>query len=80
MSPIVSLGNVEKIGRDGDFQYSQVTDLGCLKEIGGGAYFNLSQITNLGNLKKIGGVIVIVDSKLKEEDFNNIENEGIMVK
>jgi len=53
-SQLITLGNLESIGRSADFSGSKIQSLGNLKFIGRSAYFRDSQIQDLGNLESIG--------------------------
>lgn len=75
-SRIADLGNLEFIGGKAVFRNSQITRLGNLEAIEGDADFTNSQVTNLENLKSVGKNVYLKQSKLKPEDFKNVEIKG----
>lgn len=75
-SRIANLGNLKFIGGNAIFSNSQITRLGNLESIGGKADFTHSKITNLENLKSVGENVYLKFSKLKPEDFKNVEIKG----
>ena len=75
-SKIENLGELEEC-YEIELSHTPLTSLGNLRIIEGNADFTCSNVTDLGKLEKVGGEIYIEGSKLKVEDFANIEHQGI---
>ncbi|MDP1744342.1 MAG: hypothetical protein Q8L90_02120 [Bacteroidota bacterium] len=75
-SPLKSLGQLEKIGGDASFRYSNLSDLGNLKYVGGKLSLRDTPISDLGQLQFVGGDLYL-PKRLKDNiDLNDIHVVG----
>lgn len=71
------LSNVVGIENNAYFSDSNATDISSIEFIGGNADFrNNRTTTNISGLKQVGKNLYICNSKLKKEDFKNVEIKG----
>ena len=75
-SPLNSLGQLEKVGGDASFRYSNISDLGNLKYVGGKLSLRDTPISNLGNLEFVGGDLYL-PKRLKDTiDLSDVQVMG----
>jgi len=65
-SPLTSLHKLERIGKDANFRYSNISDLGALIYVGGNLSLRDTTINSLGNLRYVGGNLFL-PFRLKEQ-------------
>jgi hypothetical protein len=76
ISPLKSLGKLQKIGGDATFRYSNLADLGNLKYVGGKLSLRDTSISNLGQLQFVGGDLYLPYRLKNIIDLNNIHVGG----
>lgn len=75
-SPLKSLGNLEKIGGDANFRYSNICELGNLEHVGGKLSLRDTSITTLSNLQFVGGDLYLPKRLQGSIDLSNIYVAG----
>ena len=75
-SPLNTLGNIEKIGGDATFRYSNLSDLGALKYVGGKLSLRDTPIDNLGGLEFVGGDLFLPKRLKDKVDLSRIHVKG----
>ena len=76
ISPLKSLGKLQKIGGDATFRYSNLADLGNLKYVGGKLSLRDTPISNLGQLQFVGGDLYLPYRLKNIIDLNDIHVGG----
>jgi hypothetical protein len=70
------LNQLERIGRDANFRYSNISDLGSLLHVGGNLSLRDTPINSLGNLRFVGGNLFL-PIRLKDQiDLSKIRVIG----
>lgn len=76
LSPLTSLNKLERIGKDANFRYSNISDLGALLHVGGNLSLRDTPINSLGNLRFVGGNLFL-PIRLKDQiDLSKIRVIG----
>jgi hypothetical protein len=74
-SPLTSLNKLERIGKDANFRYSNISDLGALLHVGGNLSLRDTPINSLGNLRFVGGNLFL---PIRLKDQINLGNVRVI--